>query len=90
MPYFIAPLKTPLYLKVCGEFPDDVPAVSVALSFFITAGLLGTTIASGALAIASANLASAGAFSSQTGCVGADPSRNLLVRGHALLLLVAL
>ena len=74
-----------------GEFPDDVPAVSVALSFFITAGLLGTTIASGALAIASANLASAGAFSSQTGCVGADPSRNLLVRVHvALLLLVAL
>ena len=68
-----------------------MPAVSVALSFFITAGLLGTTIASGALAIASANLASAGAFSSQTGCVGADPSRNLLVRVHvALLLLVAL
>ncbi|KAJ7525686.1 hypothetical protein O6H91_17G061800 [Diphasiastrum complanatum] len=57
----------------------SVPAISVALYSFTTAGILATALASGALAISSASLAAAGALGSwSTSSVVTDPSRNLL------------
>ncbi|KAJ7514137.1 hypothetical protein O6H91_23G029700 [Diphasiastrum complanatum] len=57
----------------------SVPASSVALYTFTTAGLLATTLASGALSISSASLAAAGALDSRTmGSITTNPSRNLL------------
>lgn len=67
-----------------GFADSSTPAISVALYSFVTAGLLGTAVFSGALAISSANLAAAGAvLGRSTSCVGADASRNLLgMAGH--------
>lgn len=60
---------------------DTEPAFAVALYSFTTAGLIATSLASGALSISSATLAAAGVLASQTsGSISADPSRNLLVR----------
>lgn len=48
--------------------------------YLTTAGLLTTAFVSGALTISSAILAAVGALSNQeTGSIGIDPSRNLLV-----------
>ncbi|KAK1319183.1 hypothetical protein QJS10_CPB04g00253 [Acorus calamus] len=63
---------------------DSVPAISIALHSFITAGLLATSLASTILTLSSVNLAAMGAITTglNSGLVS-DPSRNLLgMTGH--------
>lgn len=78
------------YFSYC-DLSDSTPAASVALYSIITAGLLGTTLASGALAVSATNLAAVGAISHRSaGIVGSDASRNLLVKLNNILLLSVL
>lgn len=60
----------------------------MALYSIITAGLLSTTLASGALAVSAANLAAVGAIPHRSaGIAGSDASRNLLVKHNSIFLL---
>ncbi|XP_038989295.1 uncharacterized protein LOC103718327 isoform X2 [Phoenix dactylifera] len=61
-----------------------VPAVSVALYSFATAGILATSLAAAVVAVSSANLAAIGSITSGVNNeVISDPSRNLLgMAGH--------
>ncbi|EHA8590577.1 hypothetical protein COCNU_scaffold020585G000050 [Cocos nucifera] len=61
-----------------------VPAVSVALYSFVTAGILATSLAAAIVAVSSANLAAIGSITSGVNnVVISDPSRNLLgMAGH--------
>ncbi|XP_058093203.1 uncharacterized protein LOC131239494 isoform X1 [Magnolia sinica] len=57
----------------------SVPAISVALHSFVTAGLLATSLAAAVLALSSANLAAIGGLTSgATNIAISDPSRNIL------------
>ncbi|KAK1270816.1 hypothetical protein QJS04_geneDACA012623 [Acorus gramineus] len=64
--------------------PNSVPAISIALHSFVTAGLLATSLASTILTLSSVNLAAMGAITTGLNSVlVSDPSRNLLgMTGH--------
>ena len=88
MLYFGISVCVVLRLVFFCDLPDTTPAASVALYSIITAGLLSTTLASGALAISAANLAAVGAIPLRSaGIAGSDASRNLLVNLNSILLL---
>lgn len=63
---------------------DTVPAISIALHTFITAGILATSLAAAVLSVSSANLAAIAAASTGAGILIVNPSMNVHVSTHNL------
>lgn len=61
-----------------------VPAISIALHTFITAGILATSLSAAVLSVSSANLAAIAAASTGAGILIVNPSMNVHVSTHNL------